>query len=200
MGRRGPSQRRPLPTRHSPQPPRRHSALRLRAWVTTVQYPLHDAALHQELTRRRDLIHRVMRRARCRFDEDLPPPTESPSDTTPVTPALYAVPAVSLTTRRTDVSGLAPQSSRTTGHVGPTTGDRSRSSSGSSLPGPSHHSTASTRWTFASHSSARPWHSPHGWPSCAVAGGPFGGSRTSCCRGWSRKRWRLEPSSPSTPF
>ena len=84
--------------RSSLQPPRRHSALRLRAWVTADRYALDDAALHQELTRRRDLIDRAMRRALCRFNEDLSPPTESLSDTTPATPALHAVPTVSLTT------------------------------------------------------------------------------------------------------
>src|SRR5262245_34823937 len=98
MGRRGPSQRRALLARYSPQPPRRHSALRLRAWVTTDQYALDDAALHQELTRRRDLIVLAMRRALCAVDEDVPPPTESLSDTMPATPALYAVSTVSLTT------------------------------------------------------------------------------------------------------
>jgi hypothetical protein len=66
--------------------------------VLADEYALDEDALHRELTRRADLIDRAMRRALEPLGEDLAPPTEIPSDSTPSTPALYAVPGASLTT------------------------------------------------------------------------------------------------------
>jgi hypothetical protein len=66
--------------------------------VLADEYALDEDALHRELTRRADLIDRAMRRALGPLGKDLAPPAEIPSDSTPPTPALYAVPGASLTT------------------------------------------------------------------------------------------------------
>ena len=61
----GPARQRSPHASSSPQAPRRHSALCLHAWVTADGNALDDAALHRELTRRRDLIATVRWIMRC---------------------------------------------------------------------------------------------------------------------------------------
>jgi hypothetical protein len=136
--------------------PRRYSALRIRAWVLADEYALDEDALHRELTRRADLIDGAMRRALALLGEDLAPPTES----TPRTPALYAVPGASLTTpedrRRTDVAASGTRSPAITGRATTTRADRSRGWSGPWRSGTGRHWAGFTCSTCPGRSFWRP--------------------------------------------